>query len=438
MMEIVDGISFFPDCEAVMVAGDDPHDDNPFLDPIRVDKYIVAPWGVNNDLPDVVREHIERSEIMSSNLEFNRNVMFGLGPRLVRRMPDGSCEEVTSGKEYDFFERNDIAMFLMETMTDMAYFANAFTQLIPDRSFREIYTIRNAEAVFSRWGLDRRYSINRHLYSNAWKDGVPSSDNIAASPVVDEYDAVNDTVRLMKARTRRMIYGCYMPSPGRPYYSRPNWYSLFTSGWYALGVSIPELKRTILKNHLGVKFIIYISPKYFRQREKEEGVDEKDIKAVKELREREVQKFRDFLSGEENMSKAMVAFKEMVPTSSSGAEEKYIEILPVKNDIEGGEFLVDLDSVTNMTCYAMQIHPSLIGAVPGKSSGSLSGTDKRELFLMKQALLKPVVNRCLKPLEVVRRVNGWDPAISIQIPEYIFTTLDQNKSGKQESTNTEI
>lgn len=133
-----------------------------------------------------------------------------------------------------------------------------------------------------------------------------------------------------------------------------------------------------------------------------------------------------------------VESKEMVPTSSSGAEEKYIEILPVKNDIEGGEFLVDLDSVTNMTCYAMQIHPSLIGAVPGKSSGSLSGTDKRELFLMKQALLKPVVNRCLKPLEVVRRVNGWDPAISIQIPEYIFTTLDQNKSGKEESTNTEI
>ena len=242
----------------------------------------------------------------------------------------------------------------------------------------------------------------------------------------------------MTARRRRMIYGSYMPSPGRPYYSRPNWYSLFASGWYALGVSIPALKRTILKNHLGVKFIIYISPKYFRQREREEGIDEKDTTAVKQLREREVQKFRDFLSGEENMSKAMVAFKEMVPTSSSGAEEKYIEIVPVKNDIEGGEFLVDLDSVTNMTCYAMQIHPSLIGAVPGKSSGSLSGTDKRELFLMKQALLKPVVNRCLKPLEVVRRINKWDPDITIQIPEYIFTTLDQNKSGKQESTTDEI
>lgn len=438
MMEIVDGISFFPDCEAVMVAGDDPHDDNPFLDPIRVDKYIVAPWGVNNDLPDVVREHIERSEIMSSNLEFNRNVMFGLGPRLVRRTPDGQYEEVASGKEYDFFERNDIAMYLLETMTDMAYFANSFTQLIPDRSFREIYTIRNAEAVFSRWGLDKRGAIISHLYSNQWPDGNPAPDNIASSPVVDEFDAVADTQRLMTARRRRMIYGSYMPSPGRPYYSRPNWYSLFASGWYALGVSIPALKRTILKNHLGVKFIIYISPKYFRQREREEGVDEKDTTAVKQLREREVQKFRDFLSGEENMSKAMVAFKEMVPTSSSGAEEKYIEIVPVKNDIEGGEFLVDLDSVTNMTCYAMQIHPSLIGAVPGKSSGSLSGTDKRELFLMKQALLKPVVNRCLKPLEVVRRINKWDPDITIQIPEYIFTTLDQNKSGKQESTTDEI
>lgn len=439
MMQIIDDVSLFPQLSAVLVADTgELHDDDPLLDPMNLGGYRVAPWGVNNDLPNIVMANIGKSEVMSSNVEFNRNVMYGLGPKLVRKMPDGTFQDVEEGKEYDFFERNDISMYLMEIMTDMAYFSNAFTQLIPDKGFREIYTIRNLEAVFSRWGLDAKCQIDSHLYCNQWVDGNPTKENIIRTPVIDEFDAEMSTRALLSIRSKRLVYATYMPSPGRPYYSRPSWYSLFASGWYAQAMAIPALKKAIMKNQLGIKFIIYFSPKYFRQRFEEEGIDPKNIKACQELREKEVQKIRDFLAGEENMSKAMVAMKEMIPTSSSGAEEKYIEVLPVKNDISGGEFLVDLDSVTNMTCYAMGIHPTLIGAVPGKSSGSLSGTDKRELFLIKQAMMKPMVDRCMKPLSLVKKINGWDKNIYITIPEYIFTTLDQNKSGKQESTSNEV
>ena len=37
--------------------------------------------------------------------------------------------------------------------------------------------------------------------------------------------------------------------------------------------------------------------------------------------------------------------------------------------------------------------------------------------------------------KIIKQYNGWDRDILITIPEYIFTTLDQNKSGKEESTN---
>ena len=83
----------------------------------------------------------------------------------------------------------------------------------------------------------------------------------------------------------------------------------------------------------------------------------------------------------------------------------------------------------------MGVHPSLIGAVPGKNSNSLSGSNIREIFLMKQALSFPMIDRALRPFNLVRKINGWDKDVRIVVPEYIFTTLDQNKSGKQESTN---
>ena len=89
------------------------------------------------------------------------------------------------------------------------------------------------------------------------------------------------------------------------------------------------------------------------------------------------------------------------------------------------------ENAANIISYAMGIHPSLIGAVPGKNSGSQSGTDKRELFIMKQALMKPMKDRCLRPLRLMMRVNGYDKDLDVVLPEFLFTTLDQAKSGKE-------
>ena len=127
----------------------------------------------------------------------------------------------------------------------------------------------------------------------------------------------------------------------------------------------------------------------------------------------------------------MTVFKEHFPTGNGYKEEKMIEIEPIKNDFDGGEYLTDTENAANIISYAMGIHPSLIGAVPGKNSGSQSGTDKRELFIMKQALMKPMKDRCLRPLRLMMRVNGYDKDLDVVLPEFLFTTLDQAKSGKE-------
>ena len=107
----------------------------------------------------------------------------------------------------------------------------------------------------------------------------------------------------------------------------------------------------------------------------------------------------------------------------------------LKPGIEGGEFIEDAEEASNMISYAMGVHPNLNGATPGKSKGSLGGSDKRELFNIKQAMMRPFRDRLLKPLTLIKRYNGWDKDVVFAVPEHIFTTLDESKTGTKTRDN---
>ena len=78
----------------------------------------------------------------------------------------------------------------------------------------------------------------------------------------------------------------------------------------------------------------------------------------------------------------------------------------------------------------MDVHPSLIGATPGKNSNSLSGSNIREIFIMKQSMSKPFAYLAIQWWPAVREINGWDHNLEIIIQDSLFTTLDNAKSGE--------
>lgn len=443
-LQICEGFQLFP--EAQVILGTDSSTDfhlNHKLDPVKIGKYKIAPWGPDNNLPQHLLNKVSKGDIVGANLRFNRDVAFGLGPKLVKAVARDQYGRVTEwapvedGEVFEWFDANDIPLFLQQELTDIAYFYNAFPEIILDDSYSKIRAIRHKEAVFSRWGVNVRGDINWHYYAN-WNDN-PTEKDIVATRVLDEFDTKRDLdIYRAQHNAKRFIFPVYMPSPGHPYYSEPEWYSIFRSGWYDHSVMVPELKKAILKNQLGVKFIIYISPDYFKNICKMEGIDVNDRKAYAARVNKEKEAFNTFLSGESNANKAILSIKERIATASGTMESKWIEITPIDNKIQGGEYIDDTESTANIICYAMGVHSSLIGATPGKSSSTLGGTQARELYMMKQACMKPIVDRVMRPLRLIKQFNKWDKDIYINIPEYIFTTLDQNKSGKQESTNTEV
>ena len=447
VVEIADNVFACKDALAVITK----HDsftvfDEKHLRPKTVAGYTVAPWGNNNDLPQQVMGKIDAAEIVGTNANFNWRVAYGQGPKLMEVIRDPETnrpkafKEVLDGDAYEWFQKNNIPLLMMEILTDLSYFGNAFPVLLTsakqaDGTRKRIDGIVHREAMFSRWGLSEKKYINAHLYCAKWDDN-PIDKDIQKSYVLNEYDAVNDIrQRLALGYDARLCFPIYMPSPGRPYYSYPSWWSVFRSGWYDNLVSIPNLKKAILKYNLGVKHIIYISDQYFREKEEMLGIAKEDFKRRRELYNEVVKQITDVLAGEENAGKAIVTKKHLMPNGSGMNMEKYIEIETIKNDISGGEYLTDYETGANIISYAMDVHPSLIGATPGKNSNSLSGSNIREIFIMKQSLSKPLAYLALQWWPAVREINGWDRNLEIIVQDSLFTTLDNSKSGEVKVAN---
>ena len=73
--------------------------------------------------------------------------------------------------------------------------------------------------------------------------------------------------------------------------------------------------------------------------------------------------------------------------------------------------------------------------MPGKSQNNNSGSDKRELFTMKQALESAFHDLLLRPVELVCEYNRWD-GIHPTVPMIMLTTLDQHTDAVRINPNT--
>lgn len=447
------GAGFLPGARAAVVLTDSRSMfAKPESQPINVtvkDKKLrgVVPWGANNILPQEIIDKVAKSPDMSTGMLFNVQVAYGQGVVACRYELDETGNKklvpVTDNKEInDFFEQNDINGYLLEQLTDLNFFYNVFPEIIlnqEDPGQRKVIYLSSKEAAFSRWEEmnPETGKIEHHFYSAKWPDGIPTEKEVEVTEVLDPHRPAVDLLQRIGREPRadtnikddrvfRYIVPVTFPTPSRPYYRKPYWYSIIESGWYDFAVAIPEFKKYLISNGMTIKYIIYLEDHYFDDIFAREGI--KDPEKQRERIKKEYDDLNKYLTGMKNTGKSMVSFYKASP---DGKKLYRIEIQVVENKFKGGEYLEDSGEVSNMIAYTLGVHPSLIGAVPGKNSGSFSGTDKRELFIIKQALLQPIRDRILRPLYLIKKINGWPEDIEFAIPNITLTTLDKNKTGSE-------
>jgi hypothetical protein len=437
--EVLEDVAFIPGVNALVLtqtSGDDFEETREWL---TLGGNKIALWGINNDMPYRVKEKVERSEVLSAGMCFNTSVIYGQGIQVKQKKTVNgktTLEECTNEDVLDFVENNDLSGYFLEQSTDMAWFYNVFPEIILSADRKKIVSLRSKEAMYSRWGIVEKGTgkLTKHFYCAQWDDN-PTINNTTISDALDPYSPYLDLKeRLSKGKIKepRFILPISFPTPGKVYYQQAHWWSVFKSGWYDYATMLPEFKKALLRNGLAIKYIIYVSDKYWDIILAEDGISPSDKEAVKKRKAQEYEKFRKFVSGEKQAGKGIVATKKVMASGTSAFEEKYLVIETIKNDIKGGEFIEDSAEVSNIMSYAMGVQPSLIGSSPGKNNNSFSGTDKRELFMIKSALIKPYRDRMLRIFDFIKKFNNWPREIVFTVPDIEFTTLDENKSGQQE------
>ena len=147
----------------------------------------------------------------------------------------------------------------------------------------------------------------------------------------------------------------------------------------------------------------------------------------------EKQSILDFLTGAENSGKAWFSTFYITP---DGKEQHDVVINKIDDSKEGGDWSTDIQEAVNMFCFTMRVHSNLVGSVPGKSQTNNSGSDKRELYTIAQALQKPYHDLLFTVHRIIIRFNGWKGVVP-DCPFIQLTTLDEHADAKQVTTNGE-
>lgn len=394
------------------------------------------PFGVRDDMPFSLIRTIGSDEVLSQNLFFNILTAYGSGLRYV----DPETKKPTADTDIRrFMLHNSMNEFFLEQCTDMKYFFFAVAVLIVDRAGEKIVQVRHKDACYCRFEKsDKKGRINHVFYANWRKQGSLVRKDIEMITLLNEKDPLGHLEVLLgkapgadgetRCRTTERKFAIVMrfPTPGQRYYPSPYYTSLFRGDWFDIKRLIGKGKKAKIRNHASVRYQVEIHRDYWPSLIEERGLH--DPEEIKKLIKEEKQKIRDFVTGIENSGKVWITGYYI---DSYGKEQRMVRINVVDSGKEGGDWAEDIQEAANTVCYGTNIHPNLVGATPGKSQSNNSGSDKRELFTLKQSLETAFHDVLAKVHEVIIWFNGWENKVIPQVPIVLLTTLDKNTDAKK-------
>ena len=416
--------------------------------PVKADdgnSYDVVRWGEDNQLPYQLKECVEKNSVMSQDKFFNVLTCYGRGLEYMDTTTRNTKQPLpSSDKEVrQFFIRNNMKRFFAEQVTDLKYYFFCVCVVILNRERTRIVRLVHKDACHVRFGKADEKGRIKHVFFADWKDN-DAPDSVEKIDLLDEYDPLGDLLARTEVepdvlglfkkapmRVTKFAIVCRMPTVGCHYYPIPYYSAVLRDGWYDIYGLLTAAKKAKIKNGQNIRYHVEINTQFWENRAREMGISMNTEEFVA-MKSEFITQLRDYLGGSGNSDKLVWSEFDAL---MDGKERHNLKISVVDTSKAGNEYNDDVAEASNVLAYSDNVHPNLAGATPGKSQMNNSGSDKRELFTMKQALETMPHDMMMTVHNTVIHFNRWEDRVYPDVPMILLTTLDKNTDARQVSTN---
>lgn len=398
-----------------------------------------VPWGADDEMPYKIIDLIESDETLSTCQVFNSEVCYGSG--LQYCLKDASQNVADEVEE--FLLDNPISEYFLGVCQDLKYFNFAVSVIILNHEGDKIVELHRKPACYCRFApADKKSGKITKIYFAPFRNLTPQ-DTIEEIELLDPRSPWKDLQSRMglrttadnpnrvKSKTRKFAILTRVPGVDSLYYPIPHYASLFRSNWFNIKKLIGEAKKSKLENASPIKYMIEISHNYWDNLFTSQRII--DPKEKKRIMNEKKQEMLEFLTGVENSGTVLFTGRSL--SLDGKGETADISVTPIDSKTkEGGDWESDIAEAVNMICFTMRVHSNLVGSVPGKSQTNNSGSDKRELYTIAQALQKPYHDLLFTVHQIIIRFNGWK-GVHPDCPFIQLTTLDEHADAKEVTSN---
>jgi hypothetical protein len=406
---------------------------------------VIASWGKNNDYPQQVIKEVEKNSTVTSAVRFLRKAHYGNGLVLLRNEVSDSGKKdpkVVSLSEVPeinaFFRKSQMNRFWKETIIDLEWFSIGFPEYILSNNYATINRVKRQKTAWCRFEMmNEENGLIEYVYISE-KFGKGGSVDVTSQYVekvalIDSYWSADEVREYCKAnKITKFIRPVFYPLLDKAYYPESEWHAILKSGWLDVANSVPALKKALFANQMTIKFIIEIDENYYKNIYAEDWTRMK-VDERKKIRQDLVDSINDSLVGNEKAGKSIQSMKY---TNGEGKQVSALTITAIDDKLKDGVYLPEAVAANSEGLVATGVDATLIGGagIPGGSLGAGSGSDKREAFLILQALYKTNRETTLEIFDFIQDYNKWDASIIPSFENTILTTLDKNPTGIQKTT----
>lgn len=397
-----------------------------------------VPWGADDCMPYNIIDLVEGDETLSTCQIFNAELCYGNG---LKYCTEEASAEVKAQVD-DFLLDNPMADYFLGVCQDLKHFNFAVSVIILNKEGTRIVRVERKPACYCRFtpANPETGRIEKVLFGN-FRNLTPPG-NIEVIDLLDVRSPWRDLQarlglrstrgsKLTKTSARKFAILSRFPGVDSMYYPIPHYAALFRGNWYKIKRLIGEAKEAKLRNAAPIKYVVEISPRYWDNLFTQLHIS--DIKERRNLINEKKREMLEFLTNVENSGSVLFTGKSISLDGKGENPDITVNCIDSKTK-EGGDWQSDIAEAVNMVCFTMRVHSNLVGSVPGKSQSNNSGSDKRELYTIAQALQKPYHDIILPVHQIICKFNEWT-GVHVDCPFIQLTTLDEHRDAKEVTQN---